>query len=1056
MEYNNLKIIHGDIFSVLADAILIPRTSGGQVSSYFVAGLNERYGYHLSLPLPFSKPGQIDKYLFENRVTSHKSFIFLSTPIDSSQNSVATFSLHIGEILSLLKKETSIGHLVIPLEEICAGTVPPAKLAEIIYRLTKEEKIKTEISVYLTDGNQLRDIITSSASWDSGDGRMNDQNPDPVSLAPPKQDELYVFEWDAGTEEFPGANKEDWSRFFGKNAMIANMQVGRAVLLKTYRIEGQQHQLIVHAAGIVTKNPGEAGMPEISWLLKDITRIIHTTHPYQNRVMRIGKQHAPQILNSIGEWPLFLDKQSEKAGSENEIAYADSSIATIQNDAEQGTDYLDIGKDYSAFARIIASKDFTPPLSIAIFGKWGSGKSFFMNKLDAQISDYALSGSAETYCKGIVQIHFNAWSYMDANLWASLVSRIFEELYGFISVNGKADEKQKISDSLNEQLIIASEEISTFENERNATSEKIAALNKQRKGMQESLTAKIEEIKNISLESAMVQVDKDFKVVDELSSVIKNDDSVIADVEQIKKAIPTGYLQDPRLAYNQAKSVGTFLRDFCRNDKILLNIAVLITGVLLLWLMPHILVFLKEQVRVFILPVVQTVLFLTSIVLPLYKRYESTINRVSVLVFALYKVKENYLMKIESAKIEVIQKEKAIKLEIGVCESRLETIEQQLFTQNENLKVLKYKLNHALATQTLYSFIEKRCNSDEYQKHLGIVSIVRKDFDTLSRLFVDHHQEVKNTQAEEFRKLFDKPLDRIVLYIDDLDRCPQERVVEVLEAVNLLMAFPLFVVVVGVDPGWINQSLSLRYAEQFKQGSGITVSDYLEKIFQIPFHLKQAEDGNVKHMLQNLIGEINEYEGPSDEQFKQAGADNSDSAGEVSSENNPIIIPQNFAGSVRLQKQEVPLILSAREAENISHFSHLVGNNPRSIKRFINLYKVIRAHESLNYNFANRETEFTIIMFLLTIYHGKHKHFAPILNKYLNNPLNENMNGLLSASFGGSYSAEEKKVAEILSLMPIGLLLRDESIETFRKQNNFIKRFTFENQAATLSGSLTS
>ncbi len=40
-------------------------------------------------------------------------------------------------------------------------------------------------------------------------------------------------------------------------------------------------------------------------------------------------------------------------------------------------------------------------------------------------------------------------------------------------------------------------------------------------------------------------------------------------------------------------------------------------------------------------------------------------------------------------------------------------------------------------------------------------------------------------------------IDRIVLYIDDLDRCPEVKVVEVLQAVHLLLAYPLFVVVVG-------------------------------------------------------------------------------------------------------------------------------------------------------------------------------------------------------------------------------------------------------------------
>ena len=54
------------------------------------------------------------------------------------------------------------------------------------------------------------------------------------------------------------------------------------------------------------------------------------------------------------------------------------------------------------------------------------------------------------------------------------------------------------------------------------------------------------------------------------------------------------------------------------------------------------------------------------------------------------------------------------------------------------------------------------------------------------------------------------PIERIILYIDDLDRCPPKRVVEVLEAVHLLLAFDLFVVVVAVDARWLERSRTNR------------------------------------------------------------------------------------------------------------------------------------------------------------------------------------------------------------------------------------------------------
>ena len=69
-----------------------------------------------------------------------------------------------------------------------------------------------------------------------------------------------------------------------------------------------------------------------------------------------------------------------------------------------------------------------------------------------------------------------------------------------------------------------------------------------------------------------------------------------------------------------------------------------------------------------------------------------------------------------------------------------------------------------------------------------------------------------------------------------------------LEAVHLLLALDLFVVVVGVDPRWLLRSLREQYPGLLDAGvqapvpggdalSDATTADYLEKIFNIPFVL---------------------------------------------------------------------------------------------------------------------------------------------------------------------------------------------------------------------------
>src|SRR5262249_5653185 len=76
--------------------------------------------------------------------------------------------------------------------------------------------------------------------------------------------------------------------------------------------------------------------------------------------------------------------------------------------------------------------------------------------------------------------------------------------------------------------------------------------------------------------------------------------------------------------------------------------------------------------------------------------------------------------------------------------------------------------------------------------------------------------------------------------------CGPRQVVEVLQAVHLLLAFELFVVVVGVDPRWLLRSLCSHYDEILEadgpgggsaDGWPVTPAEYLEETLNIPLVL---------------------------------------------------------------------------------------------------------------------------------------------------------------------------------------------------------------------------
>jgi len=73
------------------------------------------------------------------------------------------------------------------------------------------------------------------------------------------------------------------------------------------------------------------------------------------------------------------------APSFNPATTLSNQLPTITNDGVEGTPHIDISADVDSIARVICMKQVTPALSIALFGNWGSGKSFFMRQVREKV-----------------------------------------------------------------------------------------------------------------------------------------------------------------------------------------------------------------------------------------------------------------------------------------------------------------------------------------------------------------------------------------------------------------------------------------------------------------------------------------------------------------------------------------------------------------------------------------------------------------------------------------------------------------------------------------------
>lgn len=106
---------------------------------------------------------------------------------------------------------------------------------------------------------------------------------------------------------------------------------------------------------------------------------------------------------------------------------------------------------------------------------------------------------------------------------------------------------------------------------------------------------------------------------------------------------------------------------------------------------------------------------------------------------------------------------------------------------------------------------------------------------------------------EQFQQAFGKLVathivgqdQRLVVFVDDLDRCLPEKAIEVLEAIKLFMDVRGCVFVLGLDRDVVTQGIDAKYRSQTPEASQEQQrafgSQYLEKIVQVPFRLPAIE-----------------------------------------------------------------------------------------------------------------------------------------------------------------------------------------------------------------------
>ncbi len=132
------------------------------------------------------------------------------------------------------------------------------------------------------------------------------------------------------------------------------------------------------------------------------------------------------------------------------------------------------------------------------------------------------------------------------------------------------------------------------------------------------------------------------------------------------------------------------------------------------------------------------------------------------------------------------------------------------------------------------------------------------DVSKLDAYIKKEQENTSKTTIKSFKDDFSKLIalteyDSVVIFIDDLDRCLPERVIDTLEAIKLFLSVDNTAFVIGADERILKHSISMHLQlhtfnnnSDFLQTTEQIVTDYIEKLIQIPYRIPKLSPSEIE------------------------------------------------------------------------------------------------------------------------------------------------------------------------------------------------------------------
>ena len=148
------------------------------------------------------------------------------------------------------------------------------------------------------------------------------------------------------------------------------------------------------------------------------------------------------------------------------------------------------------------------------------------------------------------------------------------------------------------------------------------------------------------------------------------------------------------------------------------------------------------------------------------------------------------------------------------------------------------------ASQNLVQEIISKKDDDSKETFQDKINYLNKLY--RDSIYFDGLKKIKQ-QMDTIRKS-DGNECRVIIFIDDLDRCSPRKALEVLESVKLFLGMNGFIFVVGLSHKTVTHLITQAYKE-----TGVKGEDYIKKIIQIPIKIPSWSQESIVDLILNKI-----------------------------------------------------------------------------------------------------------------------------------------------------------------------------------------------------------